>query len=164
MRRSPEGKKRELIDNLVATRRLILDALQGLDPAQAEQIFLGEWSVSDLLAHLVGWDYTNLQAVQEILAGKTPGFFRFSDKDWRSYNRQLVEKYKRQPFTALLVDVEESQRQLIGFLETVPARDLIQGKAPSPSGRTVSIQSLLRAETRDENQHAGQVQAFWVHP
>ncbi len=160
MRQAAEDKKRELIDNLVAARRLILDIVHGLTQAQAEQVFLGEWSVSDLVAHLVGWDYTNLQAVQEILAGRAPGFFQFYDKDWQTYNRTLVETYKRQPFSALLADVENSQRQLIAFLETVPAKVLIQGKARNLRGRTVSLQSLLRAEARDETQHAEQLRAF----
>ena len=160
MRRTAEDKKQEMINSLVAARRLILDAARSLTSEHVEVVFLGNWNLSDLVAHLVGWDYTNLQAVQEILAGQAPGFFQFYDKDWQTYNRKLAETYKRQPFTALLADAENSQRQLISFLETVPPKVLMQAKARNQRGRTVSIQSLLRAEARDETQHAGQVRAF----
>jgi hypothetical protein len=161
LRSTVEDKKRALIDNLVMARRDLLEAVQALSPDQVEVVFLGTWGVSDLVAHLVGWDYTNLQAVQEILAGQPPSFFQYYDKDWQTYNRTLVEKYKCLPFTALLADVENSQRQLITFLENVPAKTLIQGKARNLRGRSVSIQSLLRAEARDELTHADQVRAFF---
>lgn len=32
----------------------------GAAQGKKDEIFLGDWSVKDLLAHLVGWDYTNL--------------------------------------------------------------------------------------------------------
>jgi hypothetical protein len=121
---------------------------------------MGEWSAKDLIAHLIGWDFTNLAAVQEILDGRYPGFFQYYDKDWRSYNARLVEEYKVEPFSALLVEVEDSHHQLVSFLEASPAEQVVGGKARNITGRTISIRSLLRYEGRDEIDHASQVRAF----
>ncbi len=74
MNSKAQGKKDEIISGLVETRRQILDTASSLSLAEQDEIFLGVWSVKDLLAHLVGWDFTNLEAAKAILAGKTPDF------------------------------------------------------------------------------------------
>lgn len=48
--------------------------------------------VKDLLAHLIGWDYTYLQAFQDVREGRLPEFFAHFNPDWRKYNAALVEK------------------------------------------------------------------------
>lgn len=160
MRKTSEQRKVDLIDSLVAARRCILEAAQALSPDRLDMVFLGTWSVKDLLAHLVGWDYTNLQAVKEILAGQVPGFFQYYDQDWESYNRSLVAQYRIEPFSALLAEAAGSHQQLVAFLEALPAKDLVDGRVKREKGRTVTIRNLLRAEASDEREHAGQVSAF----
>jgi len=41
-------------------RRKILDAASAPSPEQRDEVFLGIWSVKDLLAHLAGWNVTNI--------------------------------------------------------------------------------------------------------
>lgn len=144
-------KKDEIISGLVKARRKILEAASLLSPLEQDEVFLGVWSVKDLLAHLVGWDYTNLDAVQEILAGRKPGFWAHYDRDWKSYNARLVAEYRRDDFSELVAAVEASHRALIDYLQTVPADAYVKRK---------QIATLLRAETRDEEIHHRQVQAF----
>ena len=79
--KTAQAKKDALIANLVEARKNILNAASALPAKQRDGIFLGSWSVKDLLAHLIGWDYTNIQAVKAILANKVPAFFSHYDKD-----------------------------------------------------------------------------------
>jgi hypothetical protein len=144
-----QAEKDRIISGLVAARRQVLEAANSLSPAAQDKVFLGEWSVKDLLAHLVGWDYTNLTAVQEILAGQKPGFWTHYDRDWKSYNAQLVAQYRRDDFTELVAAVEQSHRTLIDYLQTVPADEYVKRK---------QIASLLRAETKDEEEHHRQIE------
>ena len=146
-----QAEKDEIIRGLVKARRKILDAARSLSPVEQGAIFLGVWSVKDLLAHLVGWDYTNLKAVEEILAGQKPGFWEHYDRDWKSYNAQLVAEYKRDDFAELLALVEESNCKLIDFLQTVLAEQYLKKS---------EIRSLLRTEIRDEEKHHRQVEEF----
>ena len=160
MRKTAGQKKTELIDNLTAARRSILDAARDFPRAHTGEPFLGEWSILDLLAHLAGWDATNVQAVDEILAGKYPTFLQYYDKDWRSYNRKLVEKHKQPSFDAMLAHVQASHHHLIAFLEALPAEAVVNGKARSEKGRTVTVANLLRAEAADEHEHAAQIRTY----
>lgn len=156
-----EGRRDGLIQDLQAARAAVLQAVSRVPPGAAEVIFLGTWSIKDLLAHLEGWDYTNLQSVREILAGQPPTFFQFHDKDWQSYNARLVQQFQRDSMTDLLADLAASHQELITYLQTIPARDLTTGKVACPNGRTITIRNLLTAETRDEIEHARQVNTFF---
>lgn len=149
-----QAKKDEIISGLVEARRKILDVAGMLSPAEQDEVFLGVWTVKDLIAHLVGWDYTNLEAVQAILAGQRPSFWGYYDRDWETYNARLVAEYGRDDFAELVASVEESHRKLIGFLQAIPADEYIRRK---------KIVTLLRAESKDENTHYGQVKEFREH-
>jgi hypothetical protein len=146
-----QAEKDGLIGGLRAARKKILDAVRSLSPAQQDEVFLGEWSVKDLLAHLVGWDYTNQEAVGEILAGQKPSFWAHYDRDWRSYNAQLVAEYRRESFAEMVAAVERSHRALIEYLEKIPADEYLKRKP---------IGTLLRVEASDEEEHHRQIEAF----
>ena len=56
MRQTAQMKKDQLIAELIAARREMLDAASALPQVEQDTVFLGAWTVKDLLAHLVGWD------------------------------------------------------------------------------------------------------------
>jgi hypothetical protein len=85
---------------------------------------IGIWSIKDLLAHLVGWDYTNIEAVKNVLAGKVPEFYAHHDRDWQTYNAMLVKKYKCDSFDELLTLARVSQNKLIESLLSPSTRTL----------------------------------------
>jgi hypothetical protein len=155
-----QAKKDKIIADLVEARGKILDAASSLSPADQDRVFLGVWSVKDLLAHLVGWDFANLEAAQAILTGQLPGFYAHYDRDWRTYNARLVAKHKREDFADLLASVEDSHQELIGFLETIPAEEFDRDKGVRFKGYKVTIARLLQTEIDDEKTHHMQVDEF----
>ena len=146
-----QAEKDAVIGGLLKARRKILHTAGLLSAAQQDEVFLGVWSVKDLLAHLAGWDYTNMRAVQEILAGQKPTFWAHYDRDWRSYNARLVAEYRRDDFAELLALLKESHQKLIEFLQALPADEYLKRKR---------IASLLRLEIRDCEEHHRQVEDF----
>ena len=72
-----------------------------------------------------------------------------------------MAKYKRDDFEELLAVVRDSQRQLIEYLETVPA-EAFEKDFGVRSGRNykVTIVRLLQAEWKDEGVHLRQIQDF----
>jgi hypothetical protein len=153
--------KQELLSSLLETRTSILHAASQLSPTARNTVFLGTWTIKDLLAHLAGWDFTNLAAAKDIQAGKLPEFYARYDKDWKTYNAELVAQYKRDDFDELLALVRESQRQLIEHLESVPAEAFERDfGVRSGRGTRVTIARLLQAEWQDEQEHLRQIQDF----
>src|SRR5512141_3335410 len=96
--RSQIHRKESALSILIETRQNILTEVSKLSKAQQDQVFLGIWSVEDLLAHLIGWDETNLHAAKSILHGQVPSFYEHSDRDWQTYNAMLVKKYRKDSF------------------------------------------------------------------
>lgn len=154
-------RKDQTLSALIEARRNILAEVSNLSDAQRDQIFLGTWSVSDLLAHLTGWDYSNLNAVRSVLAGKVPSFYEHHDHDWQTYNAMLVKEYKRDPFKELFAALKESQQKLIEFLQTVPPENFNKDFGVRFRGYKVTIQRLLEAETKDEQIHHKQITDFF---
>lgn len=160
MRKSEDDRKAEIIEALVSARQSILAAVDCMTPEQYDFPCIGVWCVKDLLAHLIGWDETNLQAVQQILAGERPQFFQYYDRDWQSYNAALVSRHRRDSIESLRLNAGESHQRLVSFLRSLTAAQVLTEKSSPENGRPVSILTLLRAETKDERVHAAQVRAF----
>ena len=155
-------KKQQIVAGLIEARREILDAAAQLPTGQQDQLFLGAWSVKDLLAHLVGWDLANMAAAREVLAGQLPAFYAYHDRDWQTYNARLVAEHKRVAWVDMVASVEESHHRLIEYLQTVPAEELERDRGVRFKGYKVTIARLLQAETGDEQQHAAQIRDFWA--
>ena len=48
------SRKEEIIAGLIAARGKILEVAEALPAEKQDEVFLGVWSLKDLLAHLVG--------------------------------------------------------------------------------------------------------------
>ena len=151
------AKKDELISGLAETRQAILDAAAALDPAQQDEVFLGVWSVKDLLAHLAGWDFANLEAAQAVLRGELPAFYAYHGRDWQTYNARLVKKYGKSGFVELISLAAQTHQKLVDFLLKVPAEEFDKDQGVRFKGYKVTIARLLQAETRDEQIHCTQI-------
>ena len=153
--------KSALLSGLAKNRAAILAAAAQVPPEARDTVFLGIWSLKDLLAHLAGWDDTNLAATKEIQAGRMPSFYAHHDKGWKSYNASLVTRYRREDFEELLALVRETQARLIAYLETLPPEAFERDfGVRSPSRLKITIARLLQAEWQDEREHLRQIRDF----
>lgn len=160
MNEDSERKKHNLINGLVSTRQQILDLYRALPREIQNQVFLGVWSPSDLVAHLIGWDYTNAQAILEILAGTLPAFYTHRDRDWKTYNSQLVACHKVDDSTSLMNAAEDSHRKLIALIEELSCQQIEHDYGVRVGRYKVTIARLLEAELSDEGEHFEQLKAF----
>ena len=155
-----EMRKEQLIADLVDTRSKLLAAATSLPALQQDQVFLGVWSVKDLLAHLVGWDYANLEAVKAILASRLPAFYAHYDRDWRNFNARLVAEHKRDDPSELCEAARASHRQLVEYVRTVPAEAFDEDRGVRFKGYKVTIRRTLQTEAEDEKVHLDQITSF----
>ncbi|HWR64493.1 MAG TPA: DinB family protein [Bellilinea sp.] len=150
-------KKNALIADILATRRDILTASADVPRALRDKIFLGSWSLLDLLAHLAGWDDANRQAVEAIRGGQLPAFYEYAERNWTTFNAKLVSEYRLDDFDALLERVCTTQQNLIEVLNTVPPEDFDRDYQVRFKKYKVTISRLLRAELKDEKVHLSQI-------
>jgi hypothetical protein len=114
-----------------------------------------------LLAHLVGWDYANIESVKEIRSGNKPGVFDYWNPNWSSFNARLVREHKRDNWNEMLMTLEMSHEKLIKTLKRIPAKDFEKDfGVRSPRGRNITIGEHLEAEIDDEKEHYAQMQQW----
>jgi hypothetical protein len=159
--RSQVLKRDQVLSALAETRQCILAEASQLSAVEQNQVFLGVWSVNDLLAHLIGWDETNIDAAKSVMIGQLPAFYEHRDHDWQTYNAMLVKKHKRDSFQELLSAVKSSQKKLIEFLQTIPPEHFNKDFGVRFHGYKVTIQRLLEAEWKDEQIHLQQITEFF---
>jgi hypothetical protein len=160
MRLLPEQKKEQLLADLLAARRSVVKAVSSLSTDRQDEAFVGVWSVKDLLAHLVGWDYANMEAVQAIQAGRLLAFYEHYDRDWHSFNAHLVAEHGRRDVTELLDSLNESHSKLIELVRALPPTVLFEDKGLRFRGYKVIIGRILQVEAEDEKEHCGQILTF----
>lgn len=162
MNKKTQIKKDQLLAELQEIRRSILLESSALPAEKRDVAFLGIWSIKDLLAHLVGWDYTNIEAAKNVLIGKVPEFYSHRDRDWQTYNALLVKKYKRDSFHELLTLAKGSQDKLIEFVQIIPTESLNKDFGVRFRGYKVTIQRLLEADAKDGRVHYQQIKDFFT--
>ena len=155
-----QRKKDELIADLIETRRKIIEITSSFSPTEQDQVFLGIWSIKDLLAHLIGWLEANRKAVKAIRSGKLPEFYAYKDRDWQTYNARLVRKYKRESLAELVSALQVSHQKLIDSIQAIPTEELERDYGVRFKGYKVTIARLLQAELKDEKEHYTQIEMF----
>ena len=113
-----------------------------------------------LLAHLAGWDEANLEGVQAVLQGRLPEFYDHIDRDWRSFNAQLVSRYKVEDYAQLIARASETHARLLAFLEGISATEFQKDRQVRYRGYRVTIARILQSELDDERVHLEQIKYF----
>lgn len=154
-------KKEQLIADLADARDAVLMAAAGLRADEQDVAFLGTWSAHDIVAHLIGWDRANLEAIESVRQGQLPGFYAHYDPDWRTFNAGLVAQHKQRTMAETLAVAQASHQALLAALANLPGEDVVRDYGVrSPRRRRVTIAMLLTTEARDEQKHAEQIRAF----
>lgn len=155
-----EEKKAACIEALARAREELLEVIGALPEEKQGEVFLGSWSAYELVAHLCGWDEANLEAVEAVLSGKLPDFYCCYNRDWRIFNAHLISRYNQGDFTVLIRNAREANQRLIERLKRVPADQFDRDCGLRFKGWIVTIARLMRAETKDEQEHRRQVVEF----
>jgi len=147
-----------LAERFNATREALIEAAESVAPELREVPFVGVWDLKDVIAHTIGWDYANVEALPDFAAGRLPAFFARYDTDWAACNAGFVAQYRLEDWQALMLSLRGSQRAFVEALAKLSDADL--DNAVAWDRRRVSLRGMLRAVDRDEAEHVRQVRAF----
>jgi hypothetical protein len=120
-------KKQELLDTLRAERTRLENALAALTEAQiTKQGANGDWSVKDVIAHIVYWEQTMLKNIETGLRGETltPG-----GETVDAINARAYKESQDRPLADILADFRQSYQQVVDKIESLPENSL---NAPTP--------------------------------
>ena len=155
------AKKEQILSEIQRVRSELLTEVAALSRKERDTVFLGIWSVRDLLAHLAGWDFANLDAAKSIIKGRLPSFYEHKDRDWQTFNALLVKRYRRNTFREQLAILKKSQKKLVAYVQAIPPEDFNRDFGVRFRGYKVTVQRLLEADIKDVRIHHQQIVDFF---
>lgn len=161
VRKSQLLKREQVLSNCMDIRKKLRDEISQLTNSQHEIVFLGIWSIKELMAHLIGWDFANYAAIKRIQTGQLPAFYKYRDHDWQTYNAMLVKKYKKDSVQELLADMDHSHAKLLHQAEIIPVEDFNKDFGIRFRRYKVTIQRLIEADIKDVQIHLEQIVGFF---
>jgi uncharacterized protein (TIGR03083 family) len=121
--------KGQLIEQIETDRQKLEKTVAALDETQMTQPGVcGEWSIKDILAHLVEWEQMLLGWYRAGLRGevpKTPA----PDLNWGQLsilNQRIYEKHRDRPLTEILADFRASYQETLETVGVMAEEDLFK--------------------------------------
>jgi hypothetical protein len=123
--------KEELLESIRTTRKLLENKFSKLTPTQ--MVWPGsmdDWSVKDILAHLVDWEqrfigWYKVGQKGEIPETPAPGF------TWRELpklNQEGFEQHKNEPLENVLERFEKSYLEILELIESMKEQEIFETK------------------------------------
>jgi hypothetical protein len=151
--------RRSLIWQLIEVRLKLVKVAAAIPIEKRDDAFVGTWDVKDLLAHLIGWDYTNIDAVRDIVAGRLPSFYERYDPGWSTYNASLVRRHRTDDWDALLAALDRSQDSVGAILRCLPESEFERPRRLPGRARPLTIAGLVKSAITDEDEHRRQIES-----
>ena len=121
--------KKELLEGIQSTRELLEKKFAKLTPAQ--MVWPGsmqDWSVKDILAHLVDWEQRFIGWYQAGKKGKIPETPApgFAWRELPKLNQVGYEQHKDEPLEQVLVRFEQSYLEILALVEGMSEQEIFE--------------------------------------
>jgi hypothetical protein len=122
------GDTEEVRSLLEASHKELLAAIDGLSPEQMAIPVFADWSVKDILAHIVSWEEYTLLDFQRVARGHMPALASFKQQDVDSFNALVMSLRRGFPLGQVTDELEANRRATIAALNALPDERLAQGQ------------------------------------
>jgi len=151
------GSIAEIIADLEYGRSTLLAAIEGLSRRElTEKNIYPEWTIKDVLAHIVGWDHRVIKILPLIVqdkADQVPGV------DVPEQNRRSVAAWRDKSFDEVLAEIHATHRQILEFIGSLDHVEI--DRRHNRNGRVITIRSyILDIMTEHERRHAMEIEQW----
>jgi len=152
------SQKQALLQRLDEARAGLEALLPGIDPSK--QIYPG-WTISQLLAHMTGWDDANIASLRAHVGGRTPA--TPADRGIDAYNAQTVSTRQDLDLDHVAKEWRLTRQILRTVVEQMP-EDKFQEPLVIPWGGKASVTELIEVFVEHEHEHTADVRTWLKHP
>lgn len=147
----------EIIDYIKFGRSTLLGTIEGLSLRELTQAPVCEnWTVKDILAHIIGWDrraLTILPLIVQDQADLIPGV------EVQEHNRQSVAQWHDHSFAEVLLEFQTTRQQIIDFIAQLDYQQI--DLRHERNGRIITIRSyVIQIMVDHELQHAVELEQW----
>jgi hypothetical protein len=153
--------KDEIFEALEDEREKFLDAIEGLsDEAVLEAGVVGEWSVKDILSHLIAWEAEQVKLLWQAKQGIQPNTVHFSDRSVDELNAAWYAEFKARPLDRILADFQAVRKQTERRVNSYSDKDLNDPQR-YPWLQGFSLWEWVANDSfKHEAEHAAQIRAW----
>ena len=151
----------EILDELDRVREELLVTIEPLpDEALLESGVMGEWTMADILAHLVVWESEMVTALLHIDQGKTPARLLEAFDDVDGYNALRYQENKGRDLDRIFEDLIGVRVQLEEWLSEFGDKELNDPKR-YPWSKGLPLWHIIAENSfRHEEEHLPDIRAF----
>lgn len=152
-----EAKKAEIREKKLRVRQELMTVLHGLSEAEWETaVYIQgtQWTISDLLRHLVNAERGMTNLINQFLQGNDPVP---ADFDRERFNKRIVEKTKDKSPAELMAELEENEAVFLETLVVITEDDWTK-KGRHASLRIMTIEEICHLIPDHEQAHLQEIQ------
>jgi len=127
-------------------------AIRGLSDAQMTEVWLGSWSVKDILAHISGWQHELGPALERLARGEKPVPEGVSYEDVDAWNARFAAARQETPVGDVLRELDASHDYFMTQAAKVPDARYVPDKT---AWRIVDLNSAHHYK-----EHGDQIRAW----
>ena len=120
--------KEELLNEAAREYKEFHAVLQGLNESQMSEVWLGTWSVKDIVAHIAGWHEELGPALERLARGERPIGEGVNYDDVDAWNERFVSARRRTPVADVLLELDKTHEYFLRAAAAVPAERFQPGK------------------------------------
>lgn len=120
--------KVQLLNEAAEAREKLLAVIRPLTPEQKTRPIAGEWSVKDILAHLIAWNRMMFDWIEAGKRGETPAVPAqgFNWGQLPALNQQIYELHRERPLVEIEAEFLEVDRQARALIEATDEADIFK--------------------------------------
>ena len=136
----PQLTREHMLAELTRTRAELLDVLGRVpdDHFDRPQTF-NQWSLKDVLAHLVNWDRLTIQGLDLVLQGRAHEIPVPDTEKINAINTRAVARRRPVTRAQVMEDLQRTRRELLAWVERLTDAQIADESAPFPVRRWLPL-------------------------
>jgi hypothetical protein len=120
--------KQDLLNEAARQYKAFHETIHGLNEAHMTEVWLGTWSVRDIVAHISGWHREMGPALERMARGERPAPQGVSYDDVDGWNEKFAAAKRHEPVADVLLDLDQSHEAFMHAAAQVPDDRFVEGK------------------------------------
>jgi hypothetical protein len=144
--------KDELLNEAAREYNAFEAAIHGLNEVQLTEVWLGTWSIREIIAHMSGWHREMGPALERLARGEKPLPDGASYDDVDAWNTRFVAAKQDWPLDEVLLELDKSHEYFMHMAAKVPDERIQPGRT---AYRIIDLNSA-----HHYREHADQIRAW----
>jgi hypothetical protein len=128
MAAAPTTPKAELLSRAAREYNAFEQAIHGLNEDHLTEVWLGTWSIRDIIAHISAWHREMGPVLARLARGEKPIPHGVSYDDVDGWNAKFVAAKRDWPLDEVLLELDRSHEYFLHAAASVPADRVQPGK------------------------------------